>query len=112
MVGSLPIGTPRCEPRHLERPLAPGGRLVMYSDGLVEAVDGAGDPLSYRRLEELLWQAGGLGGGELTAAILGALDRHLNGRQIADDLTIVVVEAGGAPASASGGAERSHESDS
>jgi serine phosphatase RsbU (regulator of sigma subunit) len=105
MVGSLPIGSPLCEPAELERPFPADSLLVLYSDGLVEAPDSSGEPFGYQRLAEMLDECRQLGGGELSAAVLGALERHLGGRELADDLTLVVVESGGVD----GGGERSND---
>lgn len=68
--------------------------LVLYSDGLVEGVDDDGEPFGYERLAELLSESSRLGGGELTAAVVGALERHVGDRPLTDDLTLVVVESG------------------
>lgn len=64
--------------------LAPGDRLLAFSDGLPEAqVDGT--PVGYDRIESLARQAGGID--ELIEAL-----RAMPGIQIEDDLTVVMVE--------------------
>jgi sigma-B regulation protein RsbU (phosphoserine phosphatase) len=94
LASSLPIGSARLEPAVVETGFPVDSSLVMYSDGLVEAVDDYGEPFGYERLAELLAESSRLGGGELTAAVLGALDRHVGDRSLTDDLTLVVVESG------------------
>ncbi len=94
LAGSLPIGSPLFEPSQMERPFPPKSLLVLYSDGLPEATDRDGEPFGYTPLEELLRQTVGLAGGELAAAVLGALDRHVGDLELADDLTLLVVESG------------------
>ena len=50
MLSSIPIGSPLCRPASLERPMPAGSRMVLYSDGLVEAVSDSGEPFGYGRL--------------------------------------------------------------
>ena len=95
LAGSIPIGSALCRPSELERPFPASGGLVLYSDGLPEAQSPAGDPYGYDRLAQVLGECRSFGGGELTAAILGDLDRHAAGTPLADDLTLVIVESGG-----------------
>jgi len=94
MVSSLPLGSPLSEPRQIEQAFPQGARLLLYSDGLVEATDGDGEPFTYERLARVVEESATLDGGELEAAILAALDRHVGGRPLDDDLTLLVVEWG------------------
>ena len=50
---SIPIGSNLCHPAQLARPFLPGSSLLLYSDGLVEAVSPEGEPYGYERLERL-----------------------------------------------------------
>jgi serine phosphatase RsbU (regulator of sigma subunit) len=68
---------------------------VLYSDGLVEALDERGWPFGYERLAGELAELTHLGGGEIIAALLGVLDRHVGDRPLDDDLTLVVVDSRG-----------------
>jgi sigma-B regulation protein RsbU (phosphoserine phosphatase) len=92
MAGSLPLGSARGRPAQLERPFPPGARLLLYSDGLVEAAGPSGEPFSYERLADTVRKHAGLSAGELEAAIVAALDAYVGDRPLADDLTLVVVE--------------------
>ena len=92
MTSSLPLGNPLFEPVEVEHAFPPDCLLVLYSDGLVEATGVDGEPFGYGRLADLLAASRRLGGGELPAAVLGALDRYVGGRALEDDLTLVVVE--------------------
>lgn len=92
MAGSLPLGSALGRPSQLERPFPPGARLLLYSDGLVEAMGPSGEPFSYERLAALVRGSAGLSAGELEAAIVAALDDYVGDRALADDLTLVVVE--------------------
>jgi serine phosphatase RsbU (regulator of sigma subunit) len=93
LLSSLPLGHRWPDPAP-ERtlPFPPGSRLVLYSDGLVEACDAAGNPFGYERLQDVLVRYRGVGGPELLAALLAELDRHTAGHALGDDLTIVLVE--------------------
>ncbi len=95
MIGSLPLGSPRGRPAQIERPFPAGARILLYSDGLVEAVDQDGEPFSYERLTRIIEEGATLTGGELEALILAALDRVTGGAPLADDLTLLLVERGG-----------------
>jgi len=94
MAGSVPIGSPLCRPVPRESSWGPGCRLVLYSDGLVEAADGDDEPFGYDRFANLLSLNSGLTGPELTAVVLGALDEYTGDRPLADDLTLLVLERG------------------
>jgi serine phosphatase RsbU (regulator of sigma subunit) len=95
LISSLPIGTDMAEPVRKEWSFPASSSLVLYSDGLPEAADDSGEPFGYERLKQVLDECGHLSGGEIAAAVLGALDRHVGDRELADDLTLVVVESGG-----------------
>lgn len=88
--GGLPLGLRR----DLEVPcgsteLFDGDLLVLYSDGLPEALDRAEQAFGYVRLRQLV-EANNT---PETAheAILGAFDRHLAGAPLRDDFSLVVV---------------------
>jgi sigma-B regulation protein RsbU (phosphoserine phosphatase) len=92
MTSSLPVGSQLFDPVRVERTLPSECLLVLYSDGLVEATDASGEPFGYERLARLLAESPQVGGGELAATVLEALDHHVGDRQLDDDLTLVVVE--------------------
>jgi sigma-B regulation protein RsbU (phosphoserine phosphatase) len=94
LASSLPVGSRLCRPRSLESPFPADSRLLLYSDGLVEAASADGEPFGYRRLEHILETSANDSGNELTAAILDALADHTGGTPLADDLTVLVVERG------------------
>ena len=96
MLPALPVGFPWQRPPPSERlELEAGSRLVFYSDGLVEAVDGDDEPFGYDRLRRLLVEHAGLPSEDLLATLLAALERHTGGRSHDDDLTILVIDCGG-----------------
>jgi sigma-B regulation protein RsbU (phosphoserine phosphatase) len=92
MAGSVPLGTRLCCPVSLRRAFAPGTRLFLYSDGLVEAVSKRGEPFGYDRLADVLRSNAGRSGKALIATILEALGEYTAGTPLADDLTLLVVE--------------------
>lgn len=92
MAGSLPMGSRLCRPASLERPFPAGSRLVLYSDGLVEAISPGGEPFGYESLETILEAAADRSGTGLTATLLDGLAEHSGEVPAADDLTILVVE--------------------
>lgn len=92
MASALPMGNRLCHPAFLERPYPSGSRLVLYSDGLVEAVSPDGEPFGYERLEKVVRAAVERRDSDLTASILEALAEHANGVPAADDLTVLIVE--------------------
>jgi serine phosphatase RsbU (regulator of sigma subunit) len=78
------------------RPLAPRERLVFYTDGAVEALSEAAEPLGEKRFRRVLVE---LGAGPIEAMpeqLLAAVHAHMGARPPADDITLVVVgvEAG------------------
>jgi serine phosphatase RsbU (regulator of sigma subunit) len=99
LLSSLPLGHPWPDrPGEVTLPFAPGSRLVVYSDGLVEAQSTGGAALGYDGLGAFLRRHATLGAGELLVALLGELDRHVGERPLADDLTVVIVERAARPA--------------
>ncbi len=96
--GGLPLGLRRSyEPRPLTITLEPGDTLLLYTDGLPEAVGGAeGDAFGFERLKRLLAAVGSPA--VLHDRILMEFDRHVAGEPLADDLTLVVLARTGQPA--------------
>ena len=94
MAGSIPMGSRLCHPVSLEGSFPSGSRLVLYSDGLVEAASKGGEPFGYERFAQLLRGSSGLSGTALNARILESLTAFTEGAPPDDDLTLVVVERG------------------
>ena len=93
LLASLPLGHRwPDQPASERRPFPPGSRLVLYSDGLVEGRDAAGEAFGYDTLRAALVRHRELSARELLSALLAELDRHLAGQPLADDLTVLVVE--------------------
>ena len=94
LLSSLPLGHRWPEPPPSRtRQFAPGSRLLLYSDGLVEARNAAGEPFGYDPLREVLRAHRATPAASLIGVVLAALDRHLAGQPMTDDLTVLVVES-------------------
>jgi serine phosphatase RsbU (regulator of sigma subunit) len=76
--------------RGLETDLAPGELLLAYSDGVVEAQDGAGEPFGQERLEAVL-RGAAAEPQEVVDAVLAALDDFTRGEPAYDDVTLLVI---------------------
>ncbi|MBI5836436.1 MAG: SpoIIE family protein phosphatase [Candidatus Eisenbacteria bacterium] len=73
--------------------LAPGDRLVLYTDGVTEAVDSAGRLFGEERLEEFLTRAPRhWSGEELAGCLRDEVHRFSGGSELADDMTLMVVQ--------------------
>lgn len=75
--------------------LAPGDALVMYSDGITEAENPAGEPFDETGLERTLALHAGtfrsVSAGDIGRAIVGAVERHRRDSRLSDDLTVLVL---------------------
>jgi len=80
--------------------LAAGDRLVVYTDGLIEAPNEAGEVFGERRLRDFLSRSRSLSAEELCDALLAELRRWTAAQgplALPDDLTLVVVDFDGEP---------------
>jgi sigma-B regulation protein RsbU (phosphoserine phosphatase) len=75
--------------------MAPGDALVMYSDGITEAENPAGDPFDEAGLERTLALHAGtfqtVSAGVIGRAIFDAVEHHRRDSRLADDLTVLVL---------------------
>jgi len=74
-----------------EAQFAAGDRLILYSDGLIEALDDDGEPFGFARFEKLLEKHGGAGSAEIRRALFEAVASFTRNRPSEDDQTLVVV---------------------
>ena len=87
----FPLGVKRREPfRELTVQFQPGDRLVLYSDGLIEAVDDRGEPFGFDRFERVLENAAKQSAEEIKRAVLQSVKKFTNNRPPEDDQTLVV----------------------
>jgi len=71
--------------------LRPGDTLLLYSDGVTEALSPAGEELGSERLVRVFGQLGALPPGPLARGVLEAVDRFRGGDPPLDDATVLVV---------------------
>ena len=69
----------------------PGDRLVLYSDGLIEAGDDDGEPFGFERFEQTILAAGKESAEEMKKSLLNAVRKFTRNRPPEDDQTLVVV---------------------
>ncbi|HSP13633.1 MAG TPA: PP2C family protein-serine/threonine phosphatase [Thermoanaerobaculia bacterium] len=88
----FPLGVRRREPfREHTVEFAAGDRLILYSDGLIEAVDDDGEPFGFDRFEKTLMENGHLTADEIKKALLSSVRKFTRNRPPEDDQTLVVV---------------------
>jgi len=88
----FPLGVKRREPfREQTVSFVPGDRLVLYSDGLIEAIDDDGEPFGFERFEQTIAANGHLTADDIKKALLGAVRKFTRNRPPEDDQTLVVV---------------------
>jgi serine phosphatase RsbU (regulator of sigma subunit) len=91
---ALPIGLlPALEVSYPSKDysFAPGDRLVLFTDGVVEAADAREDPWGYERFEALLAREGGRPAEEIIAFVLAAVAAHVGDTPLEDDRTLLIL---------------------
>jgi len=79
-----------------ETVLACGDTLFMFTDGITEAFNPAGDIFGEARLETVLDREGGIGATELVQKIIGATAEFAAGAEQSDDITCLALVYRGA----------------
>lgn len=88
----FPLGVKRREPfREFEARFEPGDRLVLYSDGLIEALNDDGEPFGFERFEGVILSRGEKSADVLKQALLDSVKSFTRNRPPEDDQTLVVV---------------------
>lgn len=75
--------------------LEPGATLIMYSDGLSEAANPAGDQFGEERVLASLQEAGGLAPGAILERLLREVSEFTGSTTQADDITVLAVRYSG-----------------
>jgi hypothetical protein len=87
-----PLGVRRREPfQEHSVSFETGDRLILYSDGLIEAIDDAGEPFGFDRFEQIIRRHGKKTAVELRQSLLGAVRKFTANRPPEDDQTLVVI---------------------
>jgi len=88
----FPLGVKRRDPfKEHTVEFASGDRLILYSDGLIEAVDDDGEPFGFERFERTLLECGHMNADEIKKTLLGTIRKFTRNRPPDDDQTLVVV---------------------
>ncbi|HET8772277.1 MAG TPA: PP2C family protein-serine/threonine phosphatase [Thermoanaerobaculia bacterium] len=88
----FPLGIKRREAfREHEVSFENGDRLILYSDGLIEAIDDDGEPFGFERFEKTILASGEESADELKKSLLNAVKKFTRNRPPEDDQTLVVV---------------------
>jgi hypothetical protein len=88
----FPLGVRRRDPfREHAVGFAPGDRLILYSDGLIEALDDDGNPFGFDRFEQVLRACGPKSAEEIKKTLLQSIRKFTRNRPPEDDQTLVVV---------------------
>jgi serine phosphatase RsbU (regulator of sigma subunit) len=83
--------------------LAPGDVLFLYTDGVTEAIDKAGDLFTETRLEDCLRRAGRLASADLIRAAVEEVAAFATGTSQSDDLTVLALRYLGCHTGTEGG---------
>jgi len=75
-----------------ERQLAPGDRVVIYTDGVTEAQNPSGEFFGRKQLREIVVAHAGDGCAALHDAVLRTVKNFISDAPQADDVTLVVLE--------------------
>jgi sigma-B regulation protein RsbU (phosphoserine phosphatase) len=88
VAGFFPNAAYRC----LDVPLRASDSIIIYSDGITEYENRAGEQFGEARLRALLARSPVHSAEETCAAIAGALDQFGQGRPFNDDVTMLVAK--------------------
>ena len=93
---SFPVGVhPEPHYRSQSVTLAEGDRLLLYSDGLVEATDGSGCPFGIDRLRGLVGRLRGVPLDETVATLYQSVADWAGPHRLKDDVSVVAIERRG-----------------
>lgn len=90
--GGLLLGfDPEAEYEHGVETISSGDVLVMYTDGITEAMDPRGREFSLDGLSRTVGESRDLSAAQIVSAVMNAVGRHAEGAARRDDQTLVVV---------------------
>jgi sigma-B regulation protein RsbU (phosphoserine phosphatase) len=75
--------------------LSPGDIVLLYTDGITEAVNAQGEQFGEERLAALVRRAGSSSPMDLVGALRGTLEEFTHGRPLADDTTVIACRVAG-----------------
>jgi serine phosphatase RsbU (regulator of sigma subunit) len=89
---TFPIGIlDEVEYKDTQLHLAPGDRLVFYTDGIVEAMNSESQIFGFERLLELIKSACSMNADDLLKEIMTKVNEFVGGAPQSDDLTVIVI---------------------
>ncbi|EFO81577.1 stage II sporulation E family protein [Oscillochloris trichoides DG-6] len=71
--------------------IEPGYRLVLFSDGITEAMNPDGQPFGDERFHEVLYEDGHLSAKNLVSIVIAQVDSYAAGAPQADDMTLMII---------------------
>lgn len=92
--GGSPLGIPgggKGPTPNAEVSLAPGDTVVLYTDGVTEAMNPQDEEYDLQRLVALVQRCGGQAPAAMQAELLRELEAHRRGREPNDDVTLVIL---------------------
>jgi serine phosphatase RsbU (regulator of sigma subunit) len=75
------------------RRLDPGDKLVLYTDGVIDAGSPGAEPFGEKRFRAALISLAEAPAAKISEGLFSEVDAYLSGRPFADDMTLVVAEA-------------------
>jgi sigma-B regulation protein RsbU (phosphoserine phosphatase) len=100
--GTLPIGIVASQEFAVQRAhIAPGARIILFTDGITEAMNAAGEPFTDDRLHAVLREGAAHASQDLVTLVIQQVDAYAAGEPQADDMTLMVVSRLGAGAGVS-----------
>jgi sigma-B regulation protein RsbU (phosphoserine phosphatase) len=72
--------------------VAPGDLILMYTDGLTDALDAAGRELGLERAQAVMAENASASAAEIVAALEQMLDAHIGGAAPFDDITLLLAK--------------------
>lgn len=89
----FPLGIrPQTKYRQLDMALQPGDLLVFYTDGIVDVMNGHGEPYGFARLRQTVQQHLHRSLAEIIAAVVADAERYVGAGHPQDDLTLLLVK--------------------
>ncbi len=68
-----------------------GEQLILFSDGITEAMNAAGEPFNDDRLLAVLREGAGMPSDDLLGTVIRRVDAYAAGAPQADDMTLMIV---------------------
>ena len=92
---AMPLGVMYNNNQYVDRAitLLPGDLFLMYTDGVTETANDAGEPYGKDRFYEVIMKCPGGSVQEINHAIMGDLEIYLSGKDVTDDTSIITLKA-------------------